>query len=35
MLGALGLGLVFYVVQWLIEPTAMRTETGAHGAELP
>ena len=35
VLGALGLGLVFYVVQWLIEPTAMRTETGAHGAELP
>jgi amino acid transporter len=35
VLGALGLGLVFYVVQWLIEPTAMRTETGAHGPELP
>jgi amino acid transporter len=35
VLGALGLGLVFYVVQWLTEPAAMRTETGAHGAELP
>jgi amino acid transporter len=35
VLGALGLGLVFYVAQWLIEPAAMRTETGAHGAELP
>jgi amino acid transporter len=35
VLGALGLGLVFYVVQWLIEPAAMRTEAGAHGTELP
>jgi amino acid transporter len=35
VLGALGLGLVFYIVQWLIEPAAMRTEPGAHGAELP
>jgi amino acid transporter len=34
VLGALGLGLVFYIVQWLTEPKAMRTEPGAHGAEL-
>jgi len=33
VLGALGVGLVFYVVQWVIEPSAMRTETGAHGAD--
>jgi amino acid transporter len=33
VLGALGVGLVFYVVQWLTEPSAMRTETGAHGAD--
>jgi amino acid transporter len=35
VLGALGLGLLFYIGQWLIEPAAMRTEPGAHGAELP
>jgi amino acid transporter len=34
VLGALGVGLVFYIVQWLTEPKAMRTEPGAHGAEL-
>jgi len=34
VLGALGLGLVFYIIQWITEPTAMRTEPGAHGAEL-
>ncbi len=34
VLGALGLGLVFYIVQWITEPKAMRTEPGAHGAEL-
>jgi amino acid transporter len=34
VLGALGLGLVVYIVQWLTEPKAMRTEPGAHGAEL-
>jgi amino acid transporter len=34
VLGALGLGLVFYIVQWVTEPKAMRTEPGAHGAEL-
>jgi amino acid transporter len=34
VLGALGIGLVFYIVQWIIEPKAMRTEPGAHGAEL-
>ncbi len=33
VLGALGVGLVFYAVQWLIEPSAMRTEAGAHGAD--
>src|ERR1700722_173186 len=32
VLGALGLGLVFYIIQWFIEPAAMRTEEGAHGA---
>jgi hypothetical protein len=26
-------GLVVYLVQWLLEPSAMRTEQGAHGAE--
>jgi amino acid transporter len=33
VLGALGVGLIFYLVQWLIEPSAMRTEAGAHGAD--
>ena len=33
VLGALGVGLVFYLVQWLLEPGAMRTEQGAHGIE--
>jgi len=33
VLGALGVGLVFYIGQWLLEPAAMRTETGAHGAD--
>jgi amino acid transporter len=33
VLGALGVGLVFYVVQWLLEPAAMRAEEGAHGAD--
>jgi ABC-type Co2+ transport system permease subunit len=33
VLGALGLGLVFYLGQWLIEPGAMRVEEGAHGAD--
>jgi hypothetical protein len=28
VLGSLGLGLVFYVVQWITEPEAMRTEPG-------
>jgi len=31
VLGALGVGLVFYAGQWLLEPSAMRTEQGAHG----
>jgi amino acid transporter len=33
VLGALGVGLLFYALQWLLEPSAMRTEQGAHGAE--
>jgi amino acid transporter len=33
VLGALGVGLVFYLLQWLIEPAAMRTEKGAPGAD--
>ena len=33
VLGALGVGLVVYIGQWLLEPYAMRTEQGAHGAE--
>jgi amino acid transporter len=33
VLGALGVGLVFYLGQWLLEPAAMRVEEGAHGAE--
>jgi amino acid transporter len=33
VLGALGLGLVVYAVQWLIEPSAMRREAGLHGAD--
>jgi amino acid transporter len=33
VLGALGVGLVFYAGQWLLEPAAMRTEQGAHGLE--
>jgi amino acid transporter len=35
VLGALGVGLLFYAAQWLLEPKAMRTEPGAHGTELP
>jgi amino acid transporter len=33
VLGALGVGLVIYIGQWLLEPTAMRAEEGAHGAD--
>jgi len=33
VLGALGVGLLFYIGQWLLEPGAMRAEEGAHGAE--
>jgi amino acid transporter len=33
VLGSLGVGVVFYVVQWLLEPGAMRAELGAHGAD--
>jgi amino acid transporter len=32
VLGSLGVGLLFYAGQWLLEPHAMRTEEGAHGA---
>jgi hypothetical protein len=32
VLGSLGLGLIFYAGQWLLEPSAMRREEGAHGA---
>jgi hypothetical protein len=32
VLGSLGLGLLFYAGQWLLEPGAMRREQGAHGA---
>jgi len=35
VLGALGVGLVFYIVQWITEPKAMRTEPDSRGAELP
>src|SRR6185312_5542981 len=31
VLGALGVGLVFYLIQWITEPAAMRTETGLRG----
>jgi amino acid transporter len=33
VLGALGVGLVIYVVLWLLEPAAMRSEPGARGAD--
>ena len=33
VLGALGVGLVFYIIQWLLEPGAMRSEEGAHGMD--
>jgi len=33
VLGALGVGLVVYIGQWILEPAAMRTEQGAHGAD--
>jgi amino acid transporter len=33
VLGALGVGVVFYALQWLLDPSAMRTEEGAHGLE--
>jgi len=32
VLGSLGLGLIIYAGQWLLEPGAMRREEGAHGA---
>ena len=33
VLGALGVGLLFYAGQWLLEPAAMRAEQGAHGVD--
>jgi len=33
VLGALGVGLLVYIGQWILEPGAMRTEEGAHGAD--
>ena len=33
VLGSLGLGVLFYIGQWLLEPGAMRAEEGAHGAD--
>jgi amino acid transporter len=33
VLGSLGVGVIVYVVGWLLEPRAMRTEAGAHGQE--
>ena len=30
---SLGLGLIVYAIGWLLEPRAMRTEPGAHGAD--
>src|SRR6516164_586439 len=33
VLGALGVGVLVYIGQWILEPSAMRTEQGAHGAE--
>jgi amino acid transporter len=33
VLGALGVGLIVYIGQWLLEPAAMRTEVGVHGAD--
>ncbi|HEY4461973.1 MAG TPA: amino acid permease [Streptosporangiaceae bacterium] len=33
VLGSLGLGLIVYALQWILEPRAMRSEPGAHGAE--
>ena len=33
VVGALGVGLIFYIVQWLLEPGAMRAEQGAHGLD--
>ena len=32
-LGAIGLGAVVFVVMWLLEPAAMRSEAGARGEE--
>jgi amino acid transporter len=33
VLGALGVGLVFYALQWLLEPAAMHTQPGAPGSD--
>ena len=32
-LGAIGVGVVVFVLMWLLEPAAMRAEAGAHGEE--
>jgi amino acid transporter len=32
-LGAIGVGAVVFVMMWLLEPSAMRAEAGAHGEE--
>jgi hypothetical protein len=32
-LGAIGIGVVVFLVMWLLEPAAMRAEPGAHGEE--
>jgi hypothetical protein len=32
VLGALGVGVLFYLGMWLLSPDAMRAEEGAHGA---
>jgi hypothetical protein len=33
VLGALGVGLLVYIGQWILEPGAMHVEEGAHGAD--
>jgi amino acid transporter len=33
VLGALGVGMIFYLVLWMIEPAAMRAEQGARGSD--
>jgi amino acid transporter len=33
VLGSLGLGLIVYAAAWMLEPRAMRAETGARGSD--